>query len=776
MITRFATLTSRMAIALTMMFAIAACGGGGGGGGGGFLGEGSGDSDDTYFLTVELKDSDGNPTSIVSSNSPGTLQVLVTANSKKGKPVADVIVKASTDSGLLFPSSGSKLTNAEGLVTFRIEAGTGRGAGTIVVEVQDQTGATVQERVNFQLGVDGLRLGNLVNGDFFDGEIGITPAGPISPQTQAILELAIVDEAGQPVGSAESIRITSPCLNAGESSVSPANPIPVVNGRVSVSYTPTDCLGVDQLTAEIIGDGASAFGSVEVNPPSANSLTFVSAQPNLIVLKGTGGGPDRVESSTVTFRATDASGSPLKGAEVEFSLTTEVGGLYLTPTMATSDANGDIKTQVFSGDVATVVRVVATQSAAGGSTVSAVSDVLTVSTGLPDQNSISLSVEGGFVVEEAMTVDGVTRKINVRMADKFNNPVPDGTAAVFTTEYGSIGSSCETVDGVCSVTWTSQAPRFPTLDENEELVLTINSPGYSCPSHNGTRGPCPDDLGMIRGGRSTILVTAIGEESFIDRNGNGIFDQDEAEDGLWDNLSEAWIDHNENGFYDPATTSCINNAEQLKCKAGSEETFTDFNSNQEFDVNGDDPDNGYPNQGQTAVYNGLLCPEEGDGVWCSRELLNVYDMAVLILSADPNWDIGLYLGRSAVTTGTTYGNNYTAYVSDIFNSKPTAGSTVAIEASAPCTATVLGNDTVPNTTAPGAFTVNFTQEGEVEYDSCSESAPTTSELTGDIKITLTPSAGGPSYSESWSCRAQAKDTADGPCDDGGGDGELVPGG
>lgn len=86
MITRFATFTSRMAVALSMMLAIAACGGGGGSsGGGGFLGgAGSGGSDDdTYFIQLSLNDADGNPSSIVTANQPGTLQVLVTEKSKK---------------------------------------------------------------------------------------------------------------------------------------------------------------------------------------------------------------------------------------------------------------------------------------------------------------------------------------------------------------------------------------------------------------------------------------------------------------------------------------------------------------------------------------------------------------------------------------------------------------------------------------------------------------------------------------------------------------------
>ncbi len=741
MITRFATLISRLGLMLTIAFTVAACGGGGGGGGGGFLPDSG--NDNTYFVAVRLLDASGNPTTVVTAAQPGTIEVTVTKNKKSGAAVAEVVVRASADIGTIFPSSGSALTDANGVAIFTIEAGTGKGAGTITTSVNDPQGTEKQASLTFQIGNSSdLRLGYFdSNGAFMPGEIGIAPSSTVSAQGQAQLTVAIVDSQDQRVGSAETVTFNSSCLASGESTISPVNPLQTSTGQVTTTYTAISCSGADNITASLAGTTVQAISTLTVAPAEANRITFQSAEPKLIVLRGTGGGPNRQDFSDVTFKVVDGNNAPLAGIGVDFSLTTFVGGLAVVPASGVSDADGLVKVSVTSGDIPTVVRVIATASGGGGNgNVSTVSDILAVSTGLPDQNSISLAVEaGGFVVGNGMSMDGVTRTLTVSMADKFNNPVPDGTAAVFTTEYGTIDPSCTTgltngdrlggtpITGQCSVQWSSGEPRSPTLGSIASTIKTINDPDYSCPSHNGNSGPCPDDLGPTRGGRSTILVTAIGEESFIDRNGNGVMD--ESEKDLFANVPEAHLDNNEDGIFNPADPACSGSGSNSSaCLSGFEEIFTDFNSNGSYDLN-DSP----------AVYNGLLCPQEGDGVWCSRELVNVRDDTVLILSAGESsgWDIALYQGRSPVT-GTRYnGGTYSAYISDIFNNSPTSGSTVTVTASGDCTVEGAATFTVPNTTIPGAFGIEFSTGGVG--------------TTGSVVIQLTPAEGGSPYSETFSC-------------------------
>jgi hypothetical protein len=244
-------------------------------------------------------------------------------------------------------------------------------------------------------------------------------------------------------------------------------------------------------------------------PPPAplNAINFVSASPTTIGLKGTG----LNEVSELVFEVRDINNTPLAGQTVTFSLNTSVGGIELDPVSAVSDASGRVTTRVRAGTAQTSVRVTAT-ALQGTRSASTVSSELTVTTGLPDQNSVSLSVSSHN--PEGFDLDGTTVDVTVRAADRFNNPVPNGTAFAFRTSGGAIDGSCATVNGACTVIWRSQAPRVP---------------------------------------RATILAYAIGEESFVDLNGDGRYDDGEP----LESLGEPFLDRNLNGAYDAATEEVI---------------------------------------------------------------------------------------------------------------------------------------------------------------------------------------------------------------------------
>jgi hypothetical protein len=732
MINRGATLISRLAVLFAVLFTLAACGGGGGGGNSFYQGSGSDNNSSGGSLTLTLYDEQGHSTNTVTSSAPGTLKVKAGA--------ANVVVTATTTIGTLSPDSGTALTNSDGVATFFIEAGDQRGAGTVSASAT-VNGTAVTGTLDFQVGDSNLQIGTFdENNTFEPNKITIVPDTTLAAGGNAQFSVVVLDSKGQRVTTAEKVKFTSGCIAAGLATINPVES-QTVNGQASTLYTAAGCTGNDNITASLIGTGAQAFGTVTVAGRQTNSVNYVSATPLLIVLKGTGG-QNRDETSDVVFEVVDSTGVPLPGVTVNFALTTYVGGLSLSKTSTLSDGDGKVTVTVQAGDVATVVRVKATVDDGNGNPVTTVSDQLTVTTGLPDQNSISLSVSDTFVVDGAMNTDGLTRTLTVAMSDKFNNPVVDGTGAVFTTEYGSIVGSCTTINGTCSVLWTSQNPRFPTLTGEQYVVSYGNPQGVTCTGasgHGGNPIPCAKDLGQIRGGRSTILVHAIGEESFIDQNGNGIMD--ESEKDMFQNIPEAFLDDNEDGVYTPATPACqANPTGSRACISGQEEIFVDFNNNGEYDLNND-----------PALYNGLLCPVEGDGIWCSRTLVNVFTSNVVILGDAPNFHLLLLDGNVATGTGNPGsssgyvqgGKPITLLIADTYNNPPPGGSTISVSASGNCTLPGATSTEAPNTNAVGngAFVWGFS----ASYD------PNGTATDSTVTVTLTT----PTSTTSWPFDCQA---------------------
>ncbi len=348
------------------------------------------------------------------------------------------------------------------------------------------------------------------------------------------------------------------------------------SGVATIDLAPGSDSGAGEVTATVVtstGSFSSNLAFQIASSPSAavSVLSFVSSDPTTIALKGTGGS-GRSESCFVKFKLLDEFSQPVDGQTVNFELTTTVGGLSLTTASAQTGSDGQAGTIVKAGNAATSVRVRATVVIDANTSVQTLSDELSVSTGLPDQNSFSLSAD--LFNPEAWSNDGEEVSITIRAADHFNNPVPDGTTVFFTAEGGAVDPSCSTTSGGCSVTWRSQSPR-------------------------------PVDGVVTNSGLATIMATALGEESFTNVSDSFFTAADEV---FWvaadDDLSEAFLDNDEDGSYD----------------AGAEE-FRDINSNNSFDSG-------------NGIFNGTLCQDadEASGI-CSNDLVEVRDSLVLAMSA-----------------------------------------------------------------------------------------------------------------------------------------------
>ncbi|HET7369364.1 MAG TPA: hypothetical protein VFK45_00840, partial [Gammaproteobacteria bacterium] len=284
------------------------------------------------------------------------------------------------------------------------------------------------------------------SGDQFQaGTLEVATAN-LSAGGTTTIKATLVKGDGTPYTGDASVEFISNCVQQGRATID--SPIETANGAAVTTYTAKGCSGSDTVTAttSINGTRLSATGVVTVAAAELGAIAFISAEPTTISFNGSG----LTETSRVTFEVRDATGNPLPEEEVNFALSTDVGGIALSQDHATSGADGRVATVVQAGTIPGPVRVKATVAATD---IGTQSSVLTIGTGIADADSFSIAVKNAN--PEAYNYDGVTDEITVHLADRFNNPVPDGTAVSFHTEGGSIETSCVTSGGACSVTWTS---------------------------------------------------------------------------------------------------------------------------------------------------------------------------------------------------------------------------------------------------------------------------------------------------------------------------------
>ena len=505
-------------------------------------------------VVLSLSNASGASVTSVSPDQPATLQAVV--RNSTGAGVASLAVTFSTNdkSGVFIPSSGTALTDTTGVARIGLPAGSQAGAYTVSAAATVD-GTAFLGTTNYTVSFPTLTLSTLT----------IAPAS-LSAGGTASLAVTVLNGT-TPFTPAQVVAFTSPCVATGKAAIS--SPVTTVNGVASTSYTDKGCGGADTITASTSLGGATftKTGTVNVLPATAGQVAFVSALPQSIALKGSGGA-GRQESATVTFKVLDRNGNPVAGQVVSFALNTSAGGLTLNPPSSTTGADGTVGTVVAAGSVNTPVRVTASLP---GTTITTLSDQLVVSTGVPDQNSFSLSTQIFNV--EGMNYDGcpapIGSRATVRLADHFNNPAPDGTAVSFTAEGGSIDASCLT--GLTETTLTDGT-----------VIKQKGVPG-ECSVRFCAANPRPAD------GRITILAYALGEESFSDLNGNNLVEANEFTAST-DDLGEPFRN-------DRAVTSANANGRDDLWMTGnasraSGETYIDSNGNGAWDVNGDGQYNG----------------------------------------------------------------------------------------------------------------------------------------------------------------------------------------
>ena len=442
--------------------------------------------------------------------SPGqarSLKAVVKDSTGAVAPNVAVTFTTTDKTGVFIPASGTALTNLDGVAAVGLPAGTQAG-GFTATAIATVAGSATQGTAGYEVTFPTLKL----------EDMKITPA-TLSAGGNASVSVT-VKSGSTPYTPPLAVSFTSPCSVAGKASIGP--PVLTQNGTANTSYSDKGCGVADVITASVkLGDAtATIAGTITVLPAAVGSIKFVSADTTNIALKGTGGF-GRQEFSTLKFEVSDTTGSRVPGTLVDFVFSDSgtaqtVGGLTLHPTFATSAADGTVTTLVTAGTIPTSVRVVATVR---GSTprLTTLSNILVVSTGVPDQRHFSLATQIGNC--EGWDFDQTCSVLTATLGDHFGNPVPDGTAVNFSAEGGIIDASCVT---------GSLPPPGPT-PTGETTNVKVGPGSGTCSVLLRSSRPRPnEELNGLTKGRVTVLAYALGEEDFFDGNGNNVYDSGDA--------------------------------------------------------------------------------------------------------------------------------------------------------------------------------------------------------------------------------------------------------
>lgn len=498
---------------MALSIGIAACGGGGGSsgtspfgsGGGGGGGAGGGGNGSTTGGTV----TPGQPSitvalssSTVTGANPATVTSVV--RDATGAGVAGQVVSFSTAGGLGKFSAPSALTDASGTATVSVQPASSSTVGADQVVASATLNSTqLTAKIGFQLAATTVSIGSFTSDNTVLGAYG-----------QANLTLALV---GTTAGVPVNVAVSSACVAKGKATLTPANST-TSTGSATFTYRDNGCGATDvsdTVQVSIVGTSATASVSLTLTSPTVSSIAFVEAQPSTIYLKGSG----LNETSQVTFQVRDTAGNGIAGQNVTLELVTAAGGVTmdgaLTPVSKVTDSSGNVIARINSGTIPTPVRIKATLASVN---VSTVSSNLAVAVGLPSQLNFSLSQ--GTRNIEGMDIDGTPNTYQIIASDRLGNPVPDGTSINFVTEGGQVEAIkfTQTVGGLSRVTanFLSSSPR-------------------------------PSD------GRVTVLAYALGEESFLDSNGDNTYTCGES----FQDLGDVFLSRGYRSAYDPAIDQLI---------------------------------------------------------------------------------------------------------------------------------------------------------------------------------------------------------------------------
>ena len=545
-------------VSLFAMLAIASCGSSVGDGSSN-TGSGGGSTDDfTISYSASGDAFISTPSGNVGSNEKTFGFIIRDANNEVVQDVSVTFSISGSATGTNI-SSSTTTSDASGVVQAVVAGGGTEGAFTVSATI---VGTSISD-TSPSISVVGPRAESLTVSSISAESLNLDGG---TGNTSSVITLLVAYSVDNTPIPDQTVSFSLIDLQDTMSSIDATSAITDSNGLVSVTLNSGSAEGTVNVNAQVDGLNAFLGGSalsttstdISISALTTDQITFVSTETSNLAYSNSRG----ISQTELVFSVIGQSGTPLPGIDVDFSVNAPSGtGITLSSETDITDSSGQVSVIAGSGTVPTAFSVVATVSSDDSISVS--SPQIAVSSGLPIKGSFSLTVSL-LNPANAHDTDGVEVSVNARLADYVGNPVPDGTTVTFSAEGGRIPGSCITANGECSVDWVSQNPR----------------PG------NG-------DL--------TILAYTEGVESFVDSNGNFVYESgtgDVFTAGI-DDLGEAFRDDDESRSFD------------------TNEPFIDVDDG--IDANGELSKDGLRNG--------------GDGVWTTDGVL-VFENVTIYLSDD----------------------------------------------------------------------------------------------------------------------------------------------
>ena len=318
-------------------------------------------------------------------------------------------------------------------------------------------------------------------------------------------------------------------------------------GLATATFTASDQPGT--ATIDVSSGSASSSIDIEILQAPAASIEFVSAEPQVIAIKESGG----VENSLIKFIVKDSNGSPLEGINVSLKMDGPNGEEYIdssddgTPDeiVVSTNTEGIAQVILHSGYVAGPVTISATIDI-GGTPMTVQSSVVSIGGGVPSIKRFSVAASVRNL--PGLVYNNRTTDITAFLADRFGNyNILKGTTVSFASEVAlAIDTSQVTLleDGLATVTARTQSPAYSGIDAPEDVLpeaWEVDLQNYLAISYNYVTTANPRD------GLCSILVYTKGEEHFDDSNANGMYDLGET---FVDQFDDPFCDYNDSGTYD----------------------------------------------------------------------------------------------------------------------------------------------------------------------------------------------------------------------------------